>query len=155
IPPVPDSGKPGPKPLSQWERMRRELRGEKVDSPEDKSQRENANLADTVLRVLAENGRHFSSLPGNEVITVSMTLRPMQACAQCHSQLGWEKKPEDVDPYNTERARLVGKVLSPGGSPGPKTDPEQQPDSHVSQVEATNFAVLGDLRLKQGRAEAA
>jgi tetratricopeptide (TPR) repeat protein len=86
--------KPARKPLSDWERVRKELRGEKVQ-PEDKQAQEpkSASLADTVLKVLADNGHHFTQLAENEQITVAVTLRQQwrhsdQACLQCHQAIG-------------------------------------------------------------------
>jgi hypothetical protein len=83
---VKESDKPAPRPLSQWERTRQELRGETVATESKGRTPKEDTVADAVLKVLAENGRHFSRLPENEQLTVAITLRPVGSseCAKCH-----------------------------------------------------------------------
>ena len=84
-----------PKAFSDWERTRKELRGEKAE-PEAKAQESNqTSLADSVLKLLYENGRHFTALTDkNERITVVVTLHDLnenwllgqnEMCMKCHS----------------------------------------------------------------------
>jgi hypothetical protein len=80
---VGESARPATRPLTDWDRVRRELHGEKVetDKPRDT---DDTSVAEAVLKVLAENGRHFTHLPENEQITVAITLPQGQSCLQCH-----------------------------------------------------------------------
>lgn len=71
--------KPEPVPLSEWERVRKELRGEKVEAEKSRNQ-QNLSIADVVLKALAQNGHHLSQVPETEKITVAITL--VQAPAQ-------------------------------------------------------------------------
>jgi len=60
-------------PLSEWDRARKELRGEKVEAPA--AAPEPPSLADVIVKILAENGRHFALLEPEESITVVVTFR--------------------------------------------------------------------------------
>lgn len=70
-----ESGKAGPKPLSDWERARLEVRGEKTAPPPAAADRVEPALVDVILRVLADNGKHLAQLPGDENVTVAVTFR--------------------------------------------------------------------------------
>jgi hypothetical protein len=62
-----------PVKLSEWDEIRRRVRGEKA-SPG--SQRQPApSVTDTILHVLAENGKHLSQLKPEEMVTVVVTFR--------------------------------------------------------------------------------
>lgn len=74
--------KPIPKPQSDWDRIRNELRGEKLAGAEKPQQFEPPSLADAILEVLAKNGRHFSQLPENEKLTVVVAFRDIGEKAQ-------------------------------------------------------------------------
>jgi tetratricopeptide (TPR) repeat protein len=72
------------KPLTPWERTRKELRGEKMEGADKGRESRTVPLADAVLRELAENGKHFNQLADDERITVAMTFRLSGDCAKCH-----------------------------------------------------------------------
>jgi hypothetical protein len=81
--PVVDAGATSvEKPLTEWERVRSEVRGEK---PEPNKPKSKASLADLLLRTLADNGKHMTQLPEGESITVAVTFAPMQSCMACHA----------------------------------------------------------------------
>src|SRR5437773_1354586 len=85
---VTEPGKATPKPLSDWERTRKELQGDKVEAVPKERERRETSVADAVLKVFAENGRHFTQLADKEQLTVAITLRATsQECAQCHGAL--------------------------------------------------------------------
>ena len=64
---------PAAKTLSEWERIRKELRGEKTEADKPKESSE-ASLADAILKVLADNGKNLTHLSDNESVTVAVTL---------------------------------------------------------------------------------
>jgi tetratricopeptide (TPR) repeat protein len=113
---------PARKTLSQWERVQKELHGEKVDADSGRPEQKNDTIADAVLRLLAENGRHFTQLAENERLTVAITLRSPQ-CSTCHGTGGttWNMPngttnwgtPSDTTSWATPQAAMMG-----GGSPG-------------------------------------
>lgn len=61
-----------PKPLSDWQKTRLQIRGEKLAST---APARHATLADALLKSLAENGKNFAHLPDNESITIIITFR--------------------------------------------------------------------------------
>jgi hypothetical protein len=85
--PVAGPDKPAPRALTEWERTRKELHGEKVEAEKAKEQAD-MSLADAVLRVLADNGKNMTQVPDKESVTVAITLLPMQSCAKCHAGSG-------------------------------------------------------------------
>ena len=79
--PPPNGMLPGPTagvvtltPLSPWERTRKELRGEKIEN-EGKPVSGSPSLSEVILKVLADNGKHFTRLAEGERITVVVTFR--------------------------------------------------------------------------------
>ncbi len=85
--PVGGPDKPAQKQLTEWERIRKELRGEKVEpvKHEDATQ---SSIADAVLKVLADNGKNLTRLPAEENVTVAITLLRVPACISCHANVG-------------------------------------------------------------------
>jgi tetratricopeptide (TPR) repeat protein len=81
---VKPSPRPAQKPLSEWERVRKEIRGEKAETSAQPLTHARENVADAILRMLAENGHNFSSLAQEESVTVAVTLRQGMDCALCH-----------------------------------------------------------------------
>jgi tetratricopeptide (TPR) repeat protein len=95
LPPAPRVARPQAKkvpskPLTEWERTRRQIRGDNEDSQElaaleskqveawmSHFQGENPHLwlTETIVKILAENGQHLSQLPENETLTVAITFR--------------------------------------------------------------------------------
>ncbi len=74
------------KKLTEWERARRELHGEKLDKSEKPLPPRRPYILDTVLHTLAENGHHLSGLAPTENVTTVLTFRggSMQQCQSCH-----------------------------------------------------------------------
>src|SRR5262245_29674947 len=73
--PRPRSGKPAVSPAGdEWEKTRKELRGEKSDTTSAAASQP-PTVGDVILRALAENGKHFRSLGADERLTVVVTLR--------------------------------------------------------------------------------
>jgi len=71
------------KPLTEWERARRELRGEKIEAEKPREPSE-TSIADAVLKVLADNGKNLTQLAEGESVTVVVTLAHLPACTKCH-----------------------------------------------------------------------
>ncbi len=156
-----DPKKPAAKPLTEWERTRKELRGEKVEPAKPAAPQE--SLADAVLKVLAENGSHFAQLGENEQITVVLTLTPLrtQSCTQCHT-----------NPFDTPKGASTSSVGSDTGTvtrggndtvfyiKAVQALGELAANDGTDQInglkkDAQKAALLGDLHLKQGKNEQA
>lgn len=61
------------KPLSEWESVRRQIRNEKAEAQKPEANKP-PSVRDVLLRVLAENGHHFSYLGENESLTLVLTV---------------------------------------------------------------------------------
>jgi tetratricopeptide (TPR) repeat protein len=111
--------------VSEWESVRREFRKEK--QPPKKS--DEVGLREVLLKVLAENGRHFSRLGENESLTIVVTVHE-------------ENKPQpsrksEAKPANSgSKPTLTARTLI---------------DSATGSSKAHDLELLGDLHLKQGR----
>jgi hypothetical protein len=149
------AGRPVP---SEWERAKSELRGEKVETEEKKPGPEPVSLTDTILKVLAENGRHFSRLGSEERLTVAITFRAAERPAK---DLGIEMKSQETpygttyppyaDPFNNPVVPGYGQTYRYTGTGNQQSGPGlgNDPSAGVRQS-AANYAHLGDMRLKQG-----
>jgi hypothetical protein len=78
----PPSSRPAPPPLSDWERVRRQVTGEAGAEPPPHAEAgkgsaavRQPSLRDVLLKTLAENGRHFTLLSPNETLTVVVIFR--------------------------------------------------------------------------------
>ncbi len=133
--PPPGRGKAEPrpapaKPVSEWDRVRRELRGEKPEPGKQEPARK-PTLTEIILRVLAENGRHFTELSPNESLTVVVTFR------------GGDPPP----------APAAGATKAPPGAAGNGTATFTQELSEWMAREGAgqDYELLGDLHQKQGK----
>jgi tetratricopeptide (TPR) repeat protein len=167
------------KPLSEWEQVRRELRGEKIEAEEKAPPRHDDTLADVLVKMLAENGHNFSQLPENEQVTVALTLRRGQACEQCHSTPWSNVSPKPATEGAGGKGNTGGKTGAADTSTreaavkglqalGQNVSARDQvmaaklkrvgviegtieEETAALQSEAQDQALLGDLHMKQGR----
>jgi hypothetical protein len=114
--PLAGPDKPAPKPLTEWERVRKELHGEKVE-PEKAKESDNTSIAEAVLRVLADNGKNMTQLAENESVTVAITLAPLPSCVKCHSGTGGGSGPGMMRPSGTGGTQLGTVSSSTSGGP--------------------------------------
>lgn len=63
---------------SEWESIRRQVRNEK-EKPKKPEASKQPSLSDVLLKVLAENGHHFSQLGENESLTIIITVHDANA----------------------------------------------------------------------------
>jgi tetratricopeptide (TPR) repeat protein len=120
-----------PKPVSEWESVRRQLRNEQEESKKPEETKP-PTLSDALLKVLAENGHHFSQLGENESLTVVLTVH--------------EAKPTSSP------------QKSSGGGAGGSAKTESKPatgQSAAYRSQVRDLELLGDLHLKQGQNEEA
>jgi tetratricopeptide (TPR) repeat protein len=97
----PDAAVSSPdKPLSEWERVRKEVRGEKVDDAA--KPKKNPTVLDALLKVLAENGTHLSQLGPDETVTIVVTFRESESAKNAGMVLfdQWTTDPNSIDPNN-------------------------------------------------------
>ncbi|MBI1915999.1 MAG: tetratricopeptide repeat protein [Planctomycetes bacterium] len=141
------------KEVSPWQRASQELRGEKVTQETSASAPRRVSLSESLLRLLAENGKHFSQLPADERITVAITFRRNMDCGNCH-QNPW------AGDTSTSRGRTLGEKTQRGTSSTSSLPAEtlraqelagQQGASYAPSTEVKNEVLLADLHVKQGR----
>ncbi|MFL5244639.1 MAG: tetratricopeptide repeat protein [Gemmataceae bacterium] len=77
----PRETKPAPKPISEWDRIRKEMNGEKVDTDARPSLHAEPSVTEKILKILAENGHRFTQLGDNEKLSVVITFRSSQQMA--------------------------------------------------------------------------
>jgi tetratricopeptide (TPR) repeat protein len=137
------AGDPRPSPpkaaapaADEWERTRKELRGEKSDlSALTPSQP--PTVGDVVLRALAENGKHFRRLEGDERLTVVVTLHG-------HRQAPTKAMAAGNQPAPSVTPNTVQNVFTLSGQGGTTLGTVALGSSSVRDLE-----LLADLHLKQ------
>jgi tetratricopeptide (TPR) repeat protein len=136
--PGPSVGKVTRTPLSPWERTRKELRGEKIED-EGKGAMGSPSLSDVILKVLADNGKHFTRLAEGERITVAVTFRGA------------------VGEYGVPIQYSAGELRAPPtapGSPGGSTPGVGgAPPTPTWETDVRNAIRLGDLHLQRGKSQ--
>jgi hypothetical protein len=130
------------KPLSDWERMRKEIRHEKVDAATREGRGKKPSLTETILKVLAENGHHFTRLDDRETVTVAVTFRSPSLIDRI-STLEILQQVVRADPKGTLWTN------KPLGEKSNAATPEQL--AHALR----DYELLGDLHLRQGKAQEA
>jgi tetratricopeptide (TPR) repeat protein len=127
--PRPDGTRPEPKPDTEWERTRNQLRGEKI-TPPDSAEKKEPSVGERVLAVLAKNGHNFSQLPADESITVVLVFRP-------DARGNWPAT-------GAQPSTLKGFVFN-----------ERNVDLAGAGQTARDQQLLGDLHMKNGRVDEA
>jgi hypothetical protein len=69
------------KPISEWDRIRKELHGEKVTEESKPNHPKVPTLTETLIKLLAENGHRFAQLGEKENITIAITFREHRPAA--------------------------------------------------------------------------
>jgi hypothetical protein len=139
-----------PRPLSDWDRMRSEVRQEKAKPAEKSPPRHQPTLAEIILKVLAENGRHFTQLGDNENLTVVVTFRTgLQAAS---ATTGSSSTLTAADNTTT----TVGGLASPKQAQGTGLTTLGSLSAGTASGSSTqDYELLGDLHLKQGKGQEA
>lgn len=152
--PRPQAPKSPPKPLSDWERIRRDVRQEKPAAAEAENQPKESTLGDIVLKTLADNGRNFSQLGKDESLTVAITFRAPIQVQNVGLNHPWafdaSSAIQEYDQWFQEAHpnTTLGRTIKP--------DPPPQPGGGATTATTSqDYALLGDLHMKQGRGEEA
>ncbi len=113
-------------PADEWESVQRKVRKEK-EEPKKPEASKPPSLSDVLLKVLAENGHHFSQLGENESLTIVITVHKTNPPSSARKSAG-------------------------GGSGGSAKTVSKQTNTSRSdrREEASDFELLGDLHQKQG-----
>jgi hypothetical protein len=147
-------------PISQWQRVQKELRGEKLEDEPKASQHKSDVWVDGLLRLLAENGSHFRELADEERVTLALTFRGFEGasfrsseCMACHTAASFHGAGGSAVTSAT-----AGSSTTTISTPrwGASSDPAWQKKSGESAAkefltEVQNRSLLGDLHSKEGR----
>lgn len=155
-PPTADPlGKPqaAAKPISDWERVQLELRGEKV-TEETRKETVKKPLGDVVLELLIENGPRFKKLAAAERLTVALTFRSGQDCLKCHAA-GTAFWSSSTRTPNTNLPTPLARYSHSGQQAGLFAPSSGQtltvPAQGPLYPELPSDQLTGDLLLKQGK----
>ncbi|HVS39383.1 MAG TPA: tetratricopeptide repeat protein [Gemmataceae bacterium] len=154
-------------PPDDWDRVRKEIRGE-TPAPENKTVPAHQPLSEAILKVLADNGKHFNLADG-ERISVAVTFRGAANCTNCHQnpwgkgQPGapvygnqWQDLPSgDYYRYTTATSTTGAAATGTSTSSGGSSTQSSSGGGPAYMVDARNSILLGDLHLKQGKAKEA
>jgi tetratricopeptide (TPR) repeat protein len=166
----PRAAKPAPPTATEWERVRRQLRGEKADAEPKTGAAKNPMLADRVLKILADNGHHFTRLRKDEQITVVVNF-PAGASGQApNGRMNWTTTNTAAFQDGKSGGSLAGLITSgqfapseagAGGGDATPSDITGVREKAIAALQgigttakassAQDYSLLGDLHMKQGR----
>jgi tetratricopeptide (TPR) repeat protein len=131
-------------------------------------------ISEEILRILADNGRNFSHLLPDEKITVAITFRQPKVVTANQNQAGasnglsaWGNQPETLNTWQADPKHQFGvsgaatgqsfETLLGGGSPRGSGAAGNASSGGLTQTPASirDFELLGDMQLKQGKAQEA
>lgn len=152
--PKTESTKPQPKPLSDWERIRKQLHGEEQpdQGQQISAQPKEPSLTDVILQTLFDNGHHLSRLNANEKLTVAITFRPVEPQGGQVTAANSNGKPLASGTQSLTGEGAAGIISSSGstavGDPGTGTVTKAFSSTR-------DYLLLGDLHMRRGEANEA
>jgi tetratricopeptide (TPR) repeat protein len=161
----PSAPAPSEKALTEWERERKELRGEKVDGAGAEKKAKEPTIADILIKLLAENGKHFTQLAPDETVTIVVTFRQTEGGAGAVDPILINHfypqdsylRPNQLNLYQLQVDQPANKnstkeIKTGEGAPASSGEVTTKGPS----AKAKDSLLLGDLHYKQGKfAEAA
>jgi hypothetical protein len=128
---------PATRPPSDWELMRRHLRGEDVKQTTPPPAPRQPDLTEALLKLLADNGQHFGQLGAKETLTIAVTFRSGGGTGVAFT--GGSGAPGSSAP-----------LILTDGSPSIATFDPKKTDSKAGNT-ARDLELLADLQLKQNK----
>jgi hypothetical protein len=128
--------KPATRPLTDWDRVRKELHGEKVEA-EKASEPADLSIADAILKALADNGKNLTQLPEGERVTVAVTLIQTGGSLRASGGTGGNPGSPQGDSF------LRPSVGTTEGTPA------SNPGADSARSELRKQVALGDLAMRQ------
>jgi hypothetical protein len=137
------------KPVSDWDRTRQQVRGDKPAGKGGATPAKQPRLDEVLLKLLAENGHHFSQLAEGEKLTIAITFRRNDKAAGALRRGAFSLAPpqplshrEAISAYykltgHTEAGKFVLGYTAPPGKKAPSS--------------ARDLELLGDMLLKQAK----
>ena len=146
---------------SEWDRVRKQIRGENPPSGPLPLKPKEPSVVDTVLEVLAKNGHHFSQLGEQETLTVSIIFR----AAEAPHRSRWRRLPGDridinaiypAEFFESQNGPFASESTEPspvgsGVGSSEKKKPGAGSGDSTEKSSPEDYELLGDLHLKQGQ----
>jgi hypothetical protein len=154
-----ETATPAPKTLSEWERIRKEVRGEKLDTEAAEKKPKEPSFVEVLLKVLAENGKHFTQLGPDETVTIVVTFRPPDGSGRTGNpialDLGFPVYFISVD-LQSYYQLPTDEPTDPTSTQVPKSNGPASPSgveivSKAPSGAAKDNVLLGDLHYKQNK----
>ncbi|HEV3204626.1 MAG TPA: tetratricopeptide repeat protein, partial [Gemmataceae bacterium] len=176
--PKPAGNPSQPKPATEWEQIKKQLRGEKPEASPPPPKQKEPSVADIVLEALGKNGHHLSQLGEKESLTVSIIFRPEERgnLGQLRNYYHALENPFLATAELAASATILqpqegapgepGKGSGPQGKKIPPRDSSGDSEKGVRESAARalaglggnfegssprDYELLGDLHLKQGQ----
>jgi hypothetical protein len=147
----PDAAVPSAeKPLSEWERVRKEVRGEKVE--DSAKPKKNPTVLDTLLKVLAENGTHLSQLAPDETVTIVVTFREGEGAKNAGQNQVYQSYSQWVPAQDDDLVYIIRSAIDPDANEK-ATQPKEGTAGPTKEIPAAvkDNILLGELSFKQGK----
>lgn len=150
-----DAGVTPPAPLSDWDRTKQDVRGEKAKSADPTPKKERAALCQPgglhtqIAGVLAANAKNMRHLPEKEGITVVVTFDEVKPTGRVWKGTTYfepVEKIEDGKPVTKHELRTKEEWVDADPNPTPAAT-----DGKPFTTAETQKLTLGDLHLKQGK----
>jgi hypothetical protein len=161
LPVVTETAKAPTQAFSDWMRIRKELRGEKVDLGNKTFEKVTRDLDDVLLKCLADNGHNFSQLKDKENLTIIVSFRP---AADPHAGLNrdsWRKQAAGIFAPGNANSGFTGTTTVGNPFTSTATTDGKPNGSGLIMVAPSDssrvgdFELLADLQVQQGRLQEA
>jgi hypothetical protein len=139
--PRPSGKQTAPAADTEWDRIRKELRGEKPAAAGGEAKPSAPTVGDIVLHTLAENGKHFEHLRPEDRVTVVATFRGRRTQTSRPAASALQPTP-NIPASATQPSAPATAQNQPNASPPVATT--------ANTPRTTNdYVLLGDLHLRQ------
>jgi hypothetical protein len=131
------------KPLSEWDRMRSLVRHEKGADGDKADGVKKPSLTETFLKVLAENGHHFTRLDDKETLTLVVTFRRPSFLERLSGAEVLFRGQYDSTTATGQHVRALGEKMKANKAIEVKD----------VALAVRDYELLGDLHLRQGKSQ--
>jgi tetratricopeptide (TPR) repeat protein len=143
-----------PPTLTEWDRTQRQMRGEPVPE-KSASAKKDPPLGEVLLKLLSDNGKHFTALKDDERVILAITFRATTGPIQATPVSANPNVPGMAGmPFATQQPGGAAFAADPAGVRNPEPMIATYDWSHKAEGGAS-AELLGDMHLKQGQPQKA